>query len=49
LKEALRRTIARRPELLEGRAASREESKLLAEVRDELASDAAGGGREDEG
>jgi len=35
LKEALRRTIRRRPELLEGRALSREEAKLLGEVRDE--------------
>lgn len=37
LKEALRRTLARRPELLQGRTLSREEAKLLAE----LAADAA--------
>jgi tRNA (guanine37-N1)-methyltransferase len=35
LKEALRRTWRRRPELLEGRQLSREESKLLAEVSHE--------------
>jgi tRNA (guanine37-N1)-methyltransferase len=35
LKEALRRTLWRRPELLEGRPLSREEAKLLGEVRDE--------------
>jgi tRNA (guanine37-N1)-methyltransferase len=35
LKEALRRTAARRPELLEGRALSREESKALAELGSE--------------
>ena len=32
LKESLRRTLRRRPELLDGRQLSREESKLLAEV-----------------
>jgi tRNA (guanine37-N1)-methyltransferase len=44
LKEALRRTLTRRPELLEGRALTKEESRLLAEVRaeaDEVAGDAA--------
>jgi tRNA (guanine37-N1)-methyltransferase len=35
LKEALRRTLGRRPELIEGRAMTREEAKLLAEVRAE--------------
>jgi len=35
LKEALRRTLARRPELLEGRALSREEAKLIGEIRAE--------------
>jgi tRNA (guanine37-N1)-methyltransferase len=35
LKEALRRTLRRRPELLEGRTLSREEGKLLGEVRAE--------------
>ena len=40
LKEALRRTLGRRPELLEGRTLSREEEKLLGEVRGEVASGA---------
>ena len=40
LKEALRRTLGRRPELLEGRALSRDEAKLLGEVHDEVASGA---------
>jgi tRNA (guanine37-N1)-methyltransferase len=35
LKEALRRTLRRRPDLLEGRTQTREESRLLAEVRSE--------------
>jgi tRNA (guanine37-N1)-methyltransferase len=35
LKEALRRTLARRPELIEGRAMSREEAKLMAELHAE--------------
>ncbi len=35
LKEALRRTLRRRPELLEGRALTKEEAKLLAAVRSE--------------
>ena len=37
LKEALRRTLARRPELLRGRPLSREEAKLLGEVRADAA------------
>ena len=39
LKEALRRTINRRPELLEGRVLSKDEAKLLAELRAELTSE----------
>jgi tRNA (guanine37-N1)-methyltransferase len=35
LKEALRRTAARRPELLQGRVLTREESKLMSELRAE--------------
>ncbi|HEU6440084.1 MAG TPA: tRNA (guanosine(37)-N1)-methyltransferase TrmD [Terriglobales bacterium] len=35
LKEALRRTLRRRPDLLEGRALTKEEAKLLGEVRAE--------------
>ena len=35
LKEALRRTTARRPELLQGRVLTKEESKLMAELRAE--------------
>jgi tRNA (guanine37-N1)-methyltransferase len=35
LKEALRRTLRRRPELLDGRPLTKEEGKLLGEVRDE--------------
>lgn len=35
LKESLRRTLRRRPDLLEGREPSAEEARLLAEVRDE--------------
>jgi tRNA (guanine37-N1)-methyltransferase len=35
LKEALRRTLRRRPDLLDGRIQTREESRLLAEVRSE--------------
>jgi tRNA (guanine37-N1)-methyltransferase len=35
LKEALRRTLHRRPELLDGRPLTKEEGKLLAEVRAE--------------
>ena len=37
LKESLRRTMARRPELLEGRVLTKEEAKLLSEVRSEEA------------
>ena len=39
LKEALRRTINRRPELLEARVLSKDEAKLLAELRAELTSE----------
>ncbi len=39
LKEALRRTLRRRPDLLEGRAPTKEETKLLAEVRAEEAAE----------
>ncbi len=35
LKEALRRTLRRRPELLDGRALTKEEGKLLTQVREE--------------
>jgi tRNA G37 N-methylase TrmD len=35
LKEALRRTLRGRPDLLDGRALSKEEAKLLGEVRAE--------------
>ena len=38
LKESLRRTMERRPELLEGRSMSKEEGKLLGEIRAEQAS-----------
>lgn len=38
LRESLRRTLERRPDMLEGRGLSREEAKLLAEVRAEAAS-----------
>jgi tRNA (guanine37-N1)-methyltransferase len=34
-KQALARTLARRPDLLEGRALSKEDAKLLDEVRRE--------------
>jgi tRNA (guanine37-N1)-methyltransferase len=37
LKESLRRTLNRRPELLAARPLSKEESRLLSEVRDEVA------------
>ena len=37
LKEALRRTAARRPELLQGRVLTKEESKLMGELRAEAA------------
>jgi tRNA (guanine37-N1)-methyltransferase len=40
LKEALRRTLRRRPELLEGRALTKEEARLLSEVRSEEVSEA---------
>jgi tRNA (guanine37-N1)-methyltransferase len=48
LKEALRRTLGRRPELLEGRALSREEAKLLAEVRAETTVGGPAGGADGE-
>jgi tRNA (guanine37-N1)-methyltransferase len=35
LKESLERTLARRPDLLEGKALSKEEQELLAEIREE--------------
>jgi tRNA (guanine37-N1)-methyltransferase len=34
LRESLRRTLMRRPDLLDGRPASPEERRLLAELRD---------------
>ncbi len=37
LRESLRRTSARRPDMLEGRVSSKEETKLLAELRAEAA------------
>lgn len=37
LKESLRRTLERRPDMLDGRALSKEEGKLLAEIRVEQA------------
>jgi tRNA (guanine37-N1)-methyltransferase len=41
LRQSLRRTLERRPDLLEGRAFSPEEARLLAAVRDEMAGAAA--------
>jgi tRNA (guanine37-N1)-methyltransferase len=43
LKEALRRTVVRRPELLDGRAFTKEEGKLMAELRGEARAEPAGG------
>jgi tRNA (guanine37-N1)-methyltransferase len=43
LKESLRRTLERRPDLLDGRAITREEGKLLEEIRAERDSDAGTG------
>ena len=40
LKESLRRTIERRPDLMEGRVPSREESRLLGELRAEATTEA---------
>lgn len=40
LRESLRRTLERRPDLLEGRTLTKEEAKLLAEVRSEVRSEA---------
>lgn len=37
LRESLRRTLERRPDLLEGRPSNKEEGRLLAEIRDEAA------------
>jgi len=44
LRESLRRTLSRRPELLEGRPTTKEEAKLLAELR---AEDSGGSGSTD--
>jgi tRNA (guanine37-N1)-methyltransferase len=49
LKESLRRTIERRPDLLKGRAPSKEEAKLLAELRIEATTEAVEPGTPDEG
>ena len=50
LRESLRRTMERRPDLLAGRASSREEAKMLAELRVEAsASAAAPAPRDDDG
>ena len=43
LRESLRRTLGRRPELLQGRAFSKEEGQLMAEVRVEARPEEAGG------
>ncbi|MEI7743582.1 MAG: tRNA (guanosine(37)-N1)-methyltransferase TrmD [Chloroflexota bacterium] len=45
LRESLRRTLERRPDLLQGRAMTKEEAKLLAEVRADLV---AGAGKGDQ-
>jgi tRNA (guanine37-N1)-methyltransferase len=42
LRESLRRTIERRPDLLDGRALSKEESKALRSMRDEAAAEEIG-------
>jgi tRNA (guanine37-N1)-methyltransferase len=42
LKEALRRTLRRRPDLLDGRVLTKEEAKLLGEVRSEETADHSG-------
>ena len=47
LKEALRRTLARRPELLQGRVATKEEAGLLAEVREENRAESAADPRQE--
>jgi tRNA (guanine37-N1)-methyltransferase len=49
LREALRRTLARRPELLADRPLAKEEATLLAEIRAEIASAGATDEREGEG
>lgn len=46
LREALRRTLTRRPELLANRPLNKEEARLLAEIRDEIASAGATGERD---
>jgi len=43
VRESLRRTLERRPDLLDGRQPSKEEARLLADVRAELAADLAAG------
>ncbi|HEX7496550.1 MAG TPA: hypothetical protein VF349_07940, partial [Candidatus Limnocylindrales bacterium] len=43
LKESLRRTARGRPELLADRQMSKEEAKLLAELRDEVSAEAESG------
>ena len=43
VRESLRRTLQRRPDLLEGRVLTKEEAKLLAEVRADARTEAAGG------
>jgi tRNA (guanine37-N1)-methyltransferase len=48
LREALRRTLTRRPELLANRPLNKEEARLLAEIRDEIASAGATGERDAE-
>jgi tRNA (guanine37-N1)-methyltransferase len=46
LKESLRRTVERRPDLMEGRTLTKEEAKLLAELRTEAATSEAEAGPE---
>ncbi len=46
LKESLRRTLERRPDLLEGRAFSKDEAKAMAQLREEID---AGPARDDDG
>ena len=49
LRESLRRTIERRPDLLEGRVMSKEETRLLGELRAEAAAEAVEPGGPDAG
>ena len=49
LKEALRRTLRCRPELLDGRSMSKEEAQMLSEVRDEIVAGGPTGEAEPEG